>query len=74
MHPLQESHLSWVLSQATKRIEAKYKAGDKEHGGEPLIAIPTTKLIDWAIEEAVDQVVYLLSIRRQLDEIPDEAA
>ena len=61
----QESHLSWVLSQARDRLEAKFRAGDAEHKGPGLMALSESALLDHAIEEAIDQVVYLLSLKRK---------
>lgn len=44
-------------------ILTKYAAGQAEHGGQ---LWRKTGIIDMAIEEAVDQVIYLLTLRDQL--------
>ena len=42
----------------------KYVKGQNEHGGE---LWSKTGLIDMAIDEAIDQVVYLLTLKQQLE-------
>ena len=61
----QESHLARVKGEFVALVDAKYRAGAAEHGGE-LLALPDLTVLDLAIEEAVDQVVYLLSLREKL--------
>ena len=61
----QESHLARVKEEFTALVDAKYRAGAAEHGGE-LLALPDLAVLDLAIEEAVDQVVYLLSLTEKL--------
>ena len=65
MTPTQESHLARVKVEFLSLVDAKYRAGAAEHGGE-LLALPDLTVLDLAIEEAVDQVVYLLSLRENL--------
>ena len=65
MTPTQESHLARVKGEFLSLVDAKYRAGAAEHGGE-LLALPDLTVLDLAIEEAVDQVVYLLSLRENL--------
>lgn len=57
------SHAAEVASKASRLIYAKYMAGQEEHGGE---LWRKQGIIDMAIEEAVDQVIYLLTLREQL--------
>ena len=46
-------------------VDAKYRAGAAEHGGE-LLALPDLCILDLAIDEAIDQAVYLLSLKEKL--------
>jgi hypothetical protein len=61
----QESHLARVKAEFLSLVDAKYRAGAAEHGGE-LLALPDLEVLDLAIEEAIDQVVYLLSLKENL--------
>ena len=61
----QESHLARVKGEFVALVDAKYRAGAAEHGGE-LLALTDLTILDLAIEEAVDQVVYLLSLKEKL--------
>lgn len=61
------SHAAEVASEASRLIYAKYLAGQAEHGGE---LWRKRGLIDHAIEEAIDQIVYLLTLREQLAGLP----
>ena len=65
MNQAQESHLARVKEEFVALVDAKYRAGAAEHGGE-LLALPRMTILDLAIEEAVDQVVYLLSLKEKL--------
>lgn len=61
----QEDHLSRLKTEFTALVDAKYRKGQKEHGGD-LYQKQTHYLLDMAIDEAIDQVVYLLTLREQL--------
>ena len=65
MTQAQESHLTRVKRDFVALVDSKYRAGAAEHGGE-LLALPDLAILDLAIEEAVDQVVYLLSLKEKL--------
>lgn len=65
MNPAQEAHLARVKAGFALIVDAKYRAGAAEHGGE-LLALPNSTILDFAIEEAIDQVVYLLSLKEKL--------
>lgn len=67
MTPLQETHLETIKREFVLLVDKKYRKGVKEHGGN-LWKMQTMKLLDCAIDEAVDQVTYLLTLRRQLEE------
>ncbi len=58
----QESHLRAVKDEFTALVDAKYRKGQQEHGGD-LFRRSCEELLDMAIDEAVDQVVYLLTLR-----------
>jgi hypothetical protein len=63
MNGLAENHLAEIKAEAARLIDKKYRAGQEEHGG----FLPwkgTRFLLDSAIEEALDQVVYLLTLRQ----------
>jgi hypothetical protein len=61
----QERHLARILRESQKLIDEKYRKGQAEHGGS-LDEMPAEKLLDEAILEAVDQMVYLLTLREKL--------
>ena len=65
MSPMQEAHLGRVKAEFAALVDSKYRAGAVEHRGE-LLALPPLKILDLAIEEAIDQVVYLLSLKEKL--------
>lgn len=50
-------------------MDSKYRKGAVEHssefGGE-LLNVPALVLVDHALEEAIDQLAYLLSLREKL--------
>ena len=60
----QEAHLASLKVEACALMDAKYRAGQQEHGGD-LLKKPG--VLDMAIAEAVDLVVYLLTLRQQLE-------
>jgi hypothetical protein len=62
---VQESHLARVKKKFVELVDAKYRAGAAEHDGE-LLALPDLSILDFAIDEAIDQVVYLLSLKEKL--------
>ena len=60
-----EIHLARIKADLERRVDAKYRKGQEEHGGFlPEAGVVT--LLDFAIEEAIDQAVYLLSLRELL--------
>lgn len=62
MNKLCEDHLESIKIHFISLVDAKYRKGQKEHGGH-LWNNPAEKLLDFAIDEAIDQVVYLLTLR-----------
>jgi hypothetical protein len=65
MKPSQEKHLLNIKSEFCSLVDPKYRKGVAEHGGNLWDNDPL-KVLDFAIEEAVDQVVYLLTLKEQL--------
>ena len=55
-------HLLRIKEQFTSLVDLKYKKGAEEHGGD-LLDLDVIDLLDMAIDEAVDQAVYLLTIK-----------
>ncbi len=61
----QEDHLESIKLYFVSASDKKYRAGQAEHGGN-LFDMDTIQLLDCAIEEAIDQVVYLITLRQKL--------
>lgn len=64
----QQLHALTIAKEASDRIVSKYLKGQEEHGGN-LWDKTAEQLIDYAIDEAVDQVIYLITLKR-LKKIP----
>lgn len=58
----QRAHRGYIVQQADRLITAKYEKGALEHGG-LITELSEDQLLDAAIEEAVDQIVYLLTLK-----------
>jgi len=56
-------HLAGIIKDFNSLVTKKYKKGQREHGGSLWLK---KDLIDMAIEEAADQVVYLLTLKQQI--------
>ncbi len=63
MTPEHEAHLAHLKAEFTADIDAKYRAGQEHHGGN---IWEKKGMLANAIEEAIDQVVYLYTLRDQL--------
>lgn len=63
--PDQSAHVTRIGKQFCMEMAEKYTRGQKEHGGN-LFDMPIHDLLENAIQEAIDQVVYLLTIREGL--------
>ena len=61
----QEQHLQRIKDEFTSLVDAKYRAGQKEHGG---TLLEKEGLLDMGIEEVLDLAVYLLTLKEQLNE------
>ena len=64
----QEKHLKSIKENFINLADIKYRAGQKEHGGN-LFDMNRKQLLDCAIEEAIDQVIYLMTLRQKLSNI-----
>jgi hypothetical protein len=60
-----ESHLEQIKLAACDLLDRKYRAGQKAHGGS-LWSMPAARQVENAIEEATDQLTYLLSLRQNM--------
>lgn len=60
----QEAHLARLKAQLAADLDAKYRDGQAHHGGD-LWTKPG--LLEAAIEEALDQLTYLYTLREQRD-------
>lgn len=61
----QQRHLDWICSETESATRKKYTAGQLEHGGD-LWRKPQGEFL---LEEALDQVTYALTLRRQHREL-----
>lgn len=57
-------HLKSIIKQFDKLASDKYIKGQIEHGGS---LWKKEGLIDMAIDEAIDQVIYLITLKQQLE-------
>jgi hypothetical protein len=57
-----EAHLKRILDAVTHDIDAKYRKGQIEHGGNLWLK---PGMLDNAIEEVLDLAVYLYTLREQ---------
>lgn len=62
MTPEQEQHLKLIKDSFQVLVDKKYRKGQQEHGGD-LFNMSSLKLVDNAIDEAIDQIVYLFTLR-----------
>jgi hypothetical protein len=65
MEEQQEAHLARIKTEFAALVDTKYRKGQVEHGGD-LFRKSTADLLNFAIDEAVDQVVYLLTLRERM--------
>ena len=61
----QEAHLARVIAVFAAACDIKYRRGQREHGGN-LFDCSALELAEEAIREAVDQIVYLVTLRDKL--------
>ena len=65
MLPSQEAHLARIQERFSQLVDAKYRAGQEEHGG----YLWRRKMLTNVLEEVVDQVCYVLTLEEQLEEV-----
>lgn len=69
MTTAQRGHIGRTIQSTSAAMFAKYAKGAEEHGGN-LWDHTAMQLIEMALDEAVDQVIYLSTLR---DKMADEA-
>ena len=60
-----EQHIKQIQNDFSDLSFAKYEKGVNEHGGH-LMDMSAEQLLNEAINEAIDQVIYLLSLKQKL--------
>ncbi len=65
MNQAQEEHLEDIKYEFTRLVDAKYRAGAAEHGGE---LYKKKNIIDMLIEEHIDGLVYALTLKQQIED------
>ena len=68
MNKTQTAHLQGILRQAERLISDKYIKGAAEHQSTLSEDYTAEQLLDMAIEEATDQMVYLLTLKEKMNE------
>lgn len=63
--PDQAHHVAELVKEFAFEMTEKYIKGQREHGGN-LWDLPIDALLNNAIDEAIDQVVYLLTLKRKI--------
>lgn len=63
MNQQHEDHLKQIKDNFNILVDKKYRKGQEEHGGN---LWDKMDLIDMAIDEALDQVTYLFTLREQI--------
>lgn len=71
MTPEQEAHLQHIKDEFSKAVDAKYRNGQREHGGN-MWRMSTLSLIQNAMDEAVDQYVYLRTLKDKILELESD--
>ena len=67
MSTKQELHLARIKQEFLSLVEPKFRKGAEEHAT-ILNEQPASLLLDFAIEEAIDQVVYLLTLKQVMED------
>ena len=65
MNEQQEAHLQRIKVLFVTEVDSKYREGQAEHGGN-LFDLHALQLVENALLEALDQVVYLVTLRDKL--------
>ena len=61
----QKNHIETIIAYFIAKSSDKYSRGQIEHGGN---LWEKKGIIDMAIEEAIDQVIYLVTLKQQLED------
>ncbi len=61
----QEKHLQFIKDEFCEAVDKKYRAGQKEHGGDLWLK---KGMLNFALEEITDLYVYMRTLKQQLDE------
>jgi hypothetical protein len=64
MDPDNEAHLQRILERVVRDVSAKYRAGQREHGGH---LWEKSGMLEHAIEEVLDLAVYLYTLKEQME-------
>ncbi len=65
MTPEQEAHLAHIKRVFVEMLDYKYRDGQARHGGN-LFDLTVEQLLDEAIQEALDQATYLITMKQKL--------
>lgn len=68
MTETQKQHLNRILDTTHSMLADKYVKGAKEHDSDLSQDYTVEQILDMAIEEAIDQITYLLTMREKLNE------
>ncbi len=68
MNQKQEEHIDNIVDWFAEFAWDKYEKGSKEHGGN---LFDKAGIIDMALEEAVDLVIYLFTLKQQIEKVKD---
>ena len=68
MNDIQANHLRKILNTTERLLSDKYIKGTKEHDSNLSEDYSASQILDMAIEEAIDQVTYLLTLREKVDD------
>lgn len=66
MQPNHLAHATWIHNEFKRLMLKKYEKGVQEHGGH-LKEYSEKELVEFALDEAIDQVVYLITLRDKLN-------
>lgn len=67
MNTKQQQHLKYILNESQDLIAKKYRRGSREHQSVLNEDYTAAELLDMALEEAIDQVTYLLTLKEKID-------
>lgn len=66
MNTTQTQHLNRILEQTRELLTAKYIKGAEEHKTILSEDYTPIQVLDMALEEAIDQITYLLTLREMM--------